>query len=27
VDIDRQPPAVVAVYRRSQVQKYWRSEA
>ena len=27
VDIDRQPPEVVTVYRSSKVQKYWRSEA
>jgi Domain of unknown function (DUF4258) len=27
VDIDRQPPGVVTVYRSSKVQKYWRSEA
>jgi Domain of unknown function (DUF4258) len=26
VDIDRQPPEVVTVYRSSKVQKYWRSE-
>jgi hypothetical protein len=24
VDIDRNPPEVVAVYRTSKVQKYWR---
>jgi hypothetical protein len=27
VDIDRQPPEVVTVYRSSKVQKYWRGEA
>ena len=26
VDIDRQPPEVVTVYRSSKVQKYWRGE-
>jgi Domain of unknown function (DUF4258) len=26
VDVDRQPPEVVTVYRSSKVQKYWRSE-
>lgn len=25
VDIDRQPPEVVTVYRTSKVEKYWRS--
>ena len=25
VDLDRDPPEVVAVYRTSQVAKYWRS--
>jgi hypothetical protein len=24
VDVDRDPPAVVTVYRTSQVKKYWR---
>jgi hypothetical protein len=27
VDIDRQPPEVVTVYRSSKVQKYWRADA
>jgi hypothetical protein len=27
VDLDRQPPEVVTVYRSSKVQKYWRSDA
>ena len=27
VDIDRQPPEVVTVYRTSKVGKYWRMEA
>lgn len=26
VDIDRDPPEVVTVYRTSKVNKYWRSE-
>ena len=26
VDVDRQPAAVVTVYRSSKVQKYWRGE-
>lgn len=26
VDIDRQPPEVVTVYRTSKVEKYWRIE-
>lgn len=26
VDIDREPPAVVTVYRTSKIAKYWRSE-
>jgi hypothetical protein len=26
VDLDRQPPEVVTVYRSSKVQKYWRAE-
>jgi hypothetical protein len=27
VDIDREPPEVVTVYRNSKVQKYWRTDA
>jgi hypothetical protein len=27
VDVDRQPPEVVTVYRSSKVQKYWRNDA
>ena len=27
VDIDRQPPEIVTVYRTSKVGKYWRVEA
>jgi hypothetical protein len=27
VDIDREPPEVVTVYRSSKVQKYWRTDA
>ena len=27
VDVDRQPPEVVTVYRTSKVEKYWRSES
>ena len=27
VDIDREPPEVVTVYRSSKVQKYWRNDA
>jgi hypothetical protein len=26
VDIDREPPQVVTVYRTSKIAKYWRSE-
>ena len=26
VDIDREPPEVVTVYRTSQLEKYWRTE-
>ena len=26
VDIDREPPKVVTVYRTSKIAKYWRSE-
>jgi hypothetical protein len=26
VDIDREPPEVVTVYRTSKIAKYWRSE-
>ncbi len=26
VDVDRQPPEVVTVYRTSKISKYWRSE-
>jgi len=26
VDIDREPPEVVTVYRTSQLDKYWRTE-
>ena len=26
VDIDRDPPAVVTVYRTSRIAKYWRAE-
>ena len=27
VDLDRQPPEVVTVYRTSKIEKYWRREA
>jgi hypothetical protein len=27
VDIDREPPAVVTIYRSSKVQKYWRTDS
>jgi hypothetical protein len=27
VDVDREPPEVVTVYRTSKVEKYWRVEA
>jgi hypothetical protein len=27
VDIDREPPEVVTVYRSSKLQKYWRTDA
>ena len=27
VDIDRQPPEIVTVYRTSKIDKYWRAEA
>ena len=27
VDVDRQPPEVVTVYRTSKIGKYWRREA
>lgn len=26
VDVDREPPDVVTVYRTSKIEKYWRSE-
>lgn len=26
VDVDRQPPEVVTVYRTSKIEKYWRDE-
>ncbi len=26
VDIDREPPEVVTVYRTSKISKYWREE-
>mgnify|MGYP001562091315 CR=1 FL=1 len=26
IDIDREPPEVVTVYRTSKIAKYWRSE-
>jgi hypothetical protein len=26
VDVDRQPPEVVTVYRTSKIKKYWRDE-
>jgi hypothetical protein len=26
VDVDREPPEVVTVYRTSKIAKYWRSE-
>jgi hypothetical protein len=26
VDVDRQPPEVVTVYRTSKIEKYWRAE-
>jgi len=26
VDIDREPPEVVTVYRTSKIAKYWRTE-
>ena len=26
VDVDRQPPEVVTVYRTSKISKYWRTE-
>jgi hypothetical protein len=27
VDIDREPPEVVTVYRSSKLQKYWRTDS
>ncbi len=27
VDVDRQPPEVVTVYRTSKIEKYWRTNA
>ncbi len=27
VDVDRQPPDVVTVYRTSKIEKYWRADS
>jgi hypothetical protein len=27
VDVDREPPRVVTVYRTTKLEKYWRNEA